>query len=72
MADPRRRKVPVPSLLRKLPVRHRDIMHSINLHPDVANNGYITLCNFGGHRLSGFKVIEGDSEAFPRPPITGS
>ena len=72
MVDPRWRMVPVPSLLKKLPVRHQDIMHSIKLRPDVANNGYITLCNFGGHRLSGFKVREGDSEAFPRPPVTGS
>lgn len=48
------------------------VIVSINLRPDVANNGYLTLCKFGDHRLSGFKVIEGDSEAFHRPPVKGS
>ena len=48
------------------------VIVSIKLRPDVANNGYITLCNFGGHRLSGFKVIEGDSEGFSRLPVTGT
>ena len=32
---------------------------------------YIILCNFGGHFLSGFEVIEGTSEVAP-PPVLES
>ena len=32
---------------------------SIKLCPEVGNDKYIVLCNFGGRSTSGFDVIEG-------------
>ena len=35
---------------------------------EVVNDEYIIVCNFGGRRMRGFKVIEGDLRAPPPPP----
>ena len=35
------------------------VIVSIKLCPEVGNDGYIIVCNFGGRRISGCDVIEG-------------
>ena len=35
------------------------VIVSIKLCPEVGNDEYIIVCNFGGRRMSGCKVIEG-------------
>jgi len=40
--------------------RHNDVIVTIKLCLDVGNDDYIILCYFGGHVMSGFKVIEGE------------
>ena len=36
------------------------VIVSINLRPEVGNDEEIVVCNFSGHRLSCFEVLEGD------------
>ena len=33
------------------------VIVSIKLCPEVGNDEYIIVCNFGGRRMSGFEVI---------------
>ena len=42
---------------------------SIELCPEVGNDDYIIVCNFGGRSISGSEVIEG---AFQDVPVAGS
>ena len=35
------------------------VIVSIKLYPEVGNDESIVVCNFGGHRMSGFEVLEG-------------
>ena len=35
------------------------VIVSIKLCPEVGNDEYIIVCNFGGRRMSGFEVIGG-------------
>ena len=38
---------------------------SLELCPEVGNDEYLILCNFGGRSMIGFEVMEG-------PPVAGS
>ena len=40
---------------------------SIKLCPEVGNDKYIVLCNFGGRSTSGFDVIEGGGGLWSLP-----
>ena len=35
------------------------VIVSIKLCPEVGNDEYVIVCNFGGRRMSGFEVIGG-------------
>ena len=37
-----------------------NVIVSIKLCPEVGNGESIVVCNFGGHRMRGFEVLEGD------------
>ena len=39
------------------------VIVSVKLCPNVGNDEYIIVCNFGSRRMSGFEVIVGASEA---------
>ena len=43
---------------------------STKLCPEVGNDKYMVLCNFGGRSMSGFDVIEGGE--LWSPPVTES
>ena len=45
-----------------------NVIVSIKLCPEVGNDESIVVCNFGGHRMSGFKVLEGGPPS-PLPPV---
>ena len=49
------------------------VIVSIKLCPEVGNDEYIIVCNFGGRRMSGFEVIGGGGGGAPRrPPVAES
>ena len=51
------------------------VIVSIKLCPEVGNDEYIIVCNFGGRRMSGFEVIGGGGGgggAPRRPPVAES
>ena len=49
---------------------HKIMIVSIKLCPDVRNDEYIILRNFGDRTMSGFEVIEGD--LLGSPPVAPS
>ena len=46
-----------------------NVIVSIKLCPEAGNDESIDVCNFGGHRMSGFEVLEAGP---PRPPPAGA
>ena len=48
------------------------VIVSIKLCPEVGNDEYIIVCNFGGRRISAFKVIEGGLRGSPRSQETNN
>ena len=48
------------------------IILSTKLCLDVGNNEYIILCDFGGRIISRLKVVEGELQKCPFPPVVAS